>query len=345
MEKTNRNYDILDFTKYVLSIMIVAIHADIFPTMLYPWLRLAIPLFFIISSFLLYDKVNHSAREERGIIIRKYIIRQLKLYLFWFVVLLPVTIEVRSGWFNLGMLEGVKNMVKNILFSSTFVASWYITATILATLIVNKMSEKIDDKVLLLGYFFVYFICCLVSSYSGFFENMTIIKEIYRIYESIFTSPVFSFPVALLWILIGKIFADYKSMVANKRKVIALLLILSGVLLFIEWKWVYQITGTYKNDCYFFLVPMAILIFYLILPIKIQLKNPKLLRNISTITYPLHASLVLVVRAILNKVFPLNAELINTLTFVTTLGGCYIVCWTILKLENKKYFKLLKYSH
>ena len=68
-----KNYDIFDLTKYTLSIMVIAIHSCLFPMILYPWLRLAIPLFFIISSFLLFIKINFSSKNEKNTIIKKYI--------------------------------------------------------------------------------------------------------------------------------------------------------------------------------------------------------------------------------------------------------------------------------
>lgn len=65
-----KNYDILDLIKFVFSIMIVAIHTELLPNILYPWLRLAVPLFFIISSFLLFSKINKSSKDEKWIIIK-----------------------------------------------------------------------------------------------------------------------------------------------------------------------------------------------------------------------------------------------------------------------------------
>ena len=54
------NYDILDLAKFIFSLMILAIHTSLFPKILYPWLRIAVPMFFIISSFLLFKKINNS---------------------------------------------------------------------------------------------------------------------------------------------------------------------------------------------------------------------------------------------------------------------------------------------
>lgn len=55
MEKKNDSrYDVL---KLVLSLFVVAIHSDLFPPLLYPWLRVAVPLFFMMSSYFLFDKL------------------------------------------------------------------------------------------------------------------------------------------------------------------------------------------------------------------------------------------------------------------------------------------------
>ena len=65
------NYDILDLTKIVLAFMVVAIHSFLFPEQLYPWLRLAVPLFFIISSFLLFKRMNNRSENEKKEIVKK----------------------------------------------------------------------------------------------------------------------------------------------------------------------------------------------------------------------------------------------------------------------------------
>lgn len=48
----------LDILKCISALAIIAIHTSLFPLVLYPWLRLAIPLFFVTSSFLLFTKIN-----------------------------------------------------------------------------------------------------------------------------------------------------------------------------------------------------------------------------------------------------------------------------------------------
>ena len=48
LSKTDAKYD---WIKLILSLCILAIHAKVYPMVLFPWLRLAVPLFFIISYY------------------------------------------------------------------------------------------------------------------------------------------------------------------------------------------------------------------------------------------------------------------------------------------------------
>jgi len=343
-EKTNeynisKNYDIFDLTRFILSIMIIAIHTQLFPKLLYPWLRIAVPIFFIISSYLLCNKLNYSLPKEKTKIIKKYIKHLLRLYFIWFIILLPVTIIIRQSWFNNGFTQGILNTISNTLFSSTFKGSWYITATIIATPIVIRFSKGKNDNLLKFIFIIIYVICCAISSYSFLFKNCQTIKQIYNYYILFFTSPIYSFPVALIWIYIGKMFADNKSkLVKLKKESYVLIVIISVILLFNEWLIVLLITNKCDNDCYLFLVPLSFSIFALIKNKNIKLKNPKLLRKISSISYPLHASVAIIVNILL-VVFVNNAELVGLLNFIITSIIVYIVCFIVIKFE-----KLLKYK-
>ena len=51
-----KNYDVFDAVKFTLSILIVLLHSGTVPEILLPVVRTAVPLFFIISSYLLFSK-------------------------------------------------------------------------------------------------------------------------------------------------------------------------------------------------------------------------------------------------------------------------------------------------
>lgn len=345
IEQKSNNYDILDLVKFILSLMVVAIHTKLFPKYLYPWLRIAVPMFFIISSYLLNMKIINSPKEEKWIIIRKYIKRLVLYYLFWFIVLIPFTVDRRTEWFNYGIKNGIILFIRCLLFTSTFVASWYISATIIGTLIVYKLSEKINDIALCIIYMIIFGICCIISSYSYLYQNIEIIKKIINSFTQFIASPIFSFPVALIYIHIGKLFAENKMKIFKyKNKVYLFFSVLFAILLYIEWRYSIKQNKVFNKDCYFVLLPFCFSLFSLIKGITIKLKNPKLLRKVSNITYPLHGSIAFFIQDNMPEWIK-KQSLKGIFNFIVTLFIVYLICFIIIKLERKKCFKFLKYSH
>ena len=61
-----KNNDTFDILKYILSFMIIAIHTGGgYARALYPWLRIAVPLFFMISAYLLFSKYVKQSFENK----------------------------------------------------------------------------------------------------------------------------------------------------------------------------------------------------------------------------------------------------------------------------------------
>ena len=279
--------------------------------------------------------MNNSSKDEHKFIVKKFVLRQLKLYLFWFILLLPATLYLRREWFSSGILIGIYNFIKYLLFSSTFPASWFFSALIWGTLIVYLLSQKINYKFLFVAFLIInYATYLLVKNYNSLIE-INFLKNIFNLYLISFPSPEFGFPISLIWILIGKMFADETikhEIVYTKSKVLYMI----AFVLF------YYIT---KMDILFFFSPLLLIfVFQFTLKANISLKNAKILREISTITYPLHASVAPIFLRIC-KVITTNNILVGIISFFTTLLFCYIVCFIILKLEKKPQFKILKYSH
>ena len=330
-----KNYDIFDLTKIVLCIMVIAIHTQLFPKILYPWLRLAVPIFFLISSYLLYSKVNQSAKELKKQIICRYIVRLMKLYVFWFVVLLPITLYVRKDWFINGIVSGILLMIIKFFTGSTFIASWYISASIFGTLIVDFITNRIHNyKLLLVLFVVIYFGCCFTSSYIFLFKNINI-NSLFKIFQ-----PHTSFFVGLIYIFLGKLMSDNKIKINKKINIIAI--IFFAILLYIEWFLLFKISGIYNNDCYFMLLPLAFLIFNYIKNITICIDNSKIFRQFSNFSYPLHASFARLLNPVLAAFISHNI-ISSFLSFIITVLVCVMLFWMVKKLECK--FKLLKYSY
>lgn len=103
----SQRYQSLDLLKFIMATMIVAMHTGACPAIVNPWFRIAVPLFFIVSSFFFFKKVNATDESERTEVLKHYLGRVIKLYFFWMVIQFPVNIVL--SWNSL-MVDGIARM-------------------------------------------------------------------------------------------------------------------------------------------------------------------------------------------------------------------------------------------
>lgn len=339
-----KNNDLLDLVKLILSFMIVAVHTKLFDPYLYPWLRLAVPLFFVISSYLFFSKINLCQNSsEKLTALKHFVLRNLKLYAFWFIVLFPICIFTR-GWFNEGFWNGIIRIGINLVVGSTFVASWFIAALIIGTTIVFFASKKLSNKTLLIIGIVIHILVSFRSSYMFIFTEIDALYDVFiwvLDYEYYMNAPVNSFPAGILWIVCGKIFAD--GGIKIKIKPSAIILGVSCALLFTEWFLIKHYSGEGRNDVYIMLAPCVLALFNILIQLKpINLKHSREMRNISTIVYASHGTFAIV----LNHLFEITVgPMPSIVTFLVTSIVCTGAAILVLMLKKYKYLKWLKYSH
>ena len=338
-----QNNDLLDLLKFILSFVIVAIHTQLFDPYLYPWLRLAVPLFFIVSSYLFFSKINAcTSNNEKLIALKNFVLRNLKLYAFWFVVLFPFNIFLR-GWFDNGFWSGLLNIIQGFFLGSTFVASWFIMALIIGVTVIFFASKKLSNKTLVIIGIVLFVLICLRSSYMFLFKDFPLgILEAVVHYENVMNSPVNSFPAGIFWIICGKMFADgcFKRF---KIKESSIILAASLGLLLTEWLLLKHFSGNFNKDFYLMLAPCSIAIFNILIQLKpINLKYSREMRKFSIIIYASHGTVIPGLKYLF-KLAGWTAP--SIVTYLLTCGICVGAAFLILYLENKKYFTWLKYSH
>lgn len=151
-------YDVLKIT---LAILIVVLHTRPLSNDFQPILRLAVPVFFIMTSFFFFNKVKDFSKEETNAALSKFVRRNLLLYLFWFVVLLPITLY-RHDWFESGVVMGFVRMMRSFFFGSTFAASWFITSSVIAVTLVTFASRMMKSTWLFLLSLLAYLFCSVL---------------------------------------------------------------------------------------------------------------------------------------------------------------------------------------
>ena len=328
--KTNSVYDIL---KIVLSIMVVLIHGKIFPNILYPWLRIAVPLFFVMSSYFLFSKLNkENDSVKRKEIIKLFILRNLKLYLIWFIILLPITLDIKKYFINHGFIKSIVILLRDFIFHSTFQSSWYIIALVEGTVIIYFCSKKISNKVLISLSTIIYLLITLIGTYTFILPY----ESFPSIIRNIILAPPNSFLVSFIWIMIGKLFAEGKINYSHKTNIIVL--IISMIMLYLEWTFIKGKITAVNRDCYIMLIPLTISLFYLIINIKaFYFEQSLFLRKISTIMYVSHKSFIHVYN---NWVMINNKYIVFLLVVITC-----VILTMIISYLSKRWLKFLKYAY
>lgn len=334
--------DIFDVAKLVLALMVLAIHSGVSChivgiDILWPWLRVAVPIFFIMSSYFFFS------RNENVDGVKKFVCRNFKLYGFWFIATLPVTLLAKWRiWFTGDMISSISNFVRNLLFGSTFGASWFIVALVEAVLAVKFLSKYARSWLIFVISIICYCIALFHSSYKFMIVQNSIAMRCMDAVCMIIPCPENSFLVAMIWVSCGRWFA--RSTESLSRKWIFVGVFLSAFALFVEWNIVSKITGEFKFDCYLLLLPICSFLFFMVRDIEIQVRCAPMMRAFSVVLYCCHVSVLHFLPRNPLKYLGSQCE-IPGFRFFMALIGCYVIYVIIRRYEGVERFRWLRYSH
>lgn len=335
VDKGNSSYYGIDIAKMFFCTMVVAVH-----TMgsfgLYPYLRVAVPMFFCISSFLFFQKCDGTNDMKR---LKRFLLRNAKLYVFWFTILLLPTL-ILGGWLQGNVLANTVKFIARIWFGSTFAASWYIPSLMICVSIVCWCSKKVPTWMMFFVTLIIYAFCCVASNYRGFLSEDELLYKLILIYPGTVYN---SFPVGLFWVVLGKCSAD--GSVIQSRKILYVgeaisLFLLAGEYCVID-KWNCMV----DNDCYFMLIPVCFFLIQLICSAKVQMRQEtaRYLRNTSTIIYCVHGTLATALNALF---FTGPSSVIECMVcFAITLVGSFFVATIVLNIEKKTGNELISWAY
>lgn len=338
MNYLSKGGDKYDLLKVTLSILIVLLHTRPLPNFFFPILRTAVPLFFIISSFFFFNKIQNTNWEFTILSLKRFITRNLYLYLFWFVVLFPVTLY-RHSWFEFGFLMGIIRMIRSFLFGSTFAASWFIMALVIAVSIVTYASKYVGNWLLVFCSLIAYIFCSSDANYHYLVENIPYIKSVFSLIHNSIGVPYLSFPVALIWVVIAKLIAEHQFSLSLSKGLP--LLIAALVCLYVERNIIIGRSWVLDDDCYLSLLFFCPLFFIIVSQCEMYLPYASTFRKFSTILYCSHLSILTIIEYALNQLWSLS---INRLCLFIM---CFLVSLilSILLLSLEKKIPILKYAH
>ncbi len=223
----NKYYPVLDLIKCIAAVMVVTLHA--FPSgsttegagidsssltmmlgqsFIHALLRIAVPLFFVISSFLLFKRIEQDP-ENKWRHIGKFCLRILFLYAFWYILGLPLVIEDIVDMGTTGNTDGIIKYVVITLWKGSPHGFWYLVTLVLSVLITGAIKSKKSLIVVTVISSLMYLYGCLNSAYFGLFtlSEDPVSKAFYTIgdFLQLNICPL----QGLLYVVLGKIFASY----------------------------------------------------------------------------------------------------------------------------------------
>lgn len=338
-----REYNSVDILKLVLAVFVMIIHSGIDKTTISPLLRIAVPIFFIASSYFFFAKNKALAgkAERRGALLR-FVKRNLLLYLFWTIVQLPVVMLMRGSFHDL-FPNGILNAVKDVLLGNGFIGSWYIMASVIGVPLVCWASKKIPAGWLVVITLPLYALCCLVTNYRNMFDASSVVAVLDAGYREITGLHFYtSLPVALFWIAMGRFLAERK-MEAKSGVLWAALLVCAG-LLALERFFIVKYDLAAMDDCYFMLAPLCPVIFLLVRRCKKGFRSSVRIREISVIIYVTHGCCERIVGFLLKKL-PIDSWMQDVAKIAISFIVILVLGHVLIYLKERRGARIFKYAY
>lgn len=337
--------DSFDIVKPLLCLLVVIQHINPLPkrfaTLITPFTRIGVPLFFLMSGFLFFRKYDSltSAEAKRSMFI-KYAKRILSMYFFWMLVFFGPTMEKR-WWFHDGILQGIPKFFHSLVFGSTFIASWYLMSTILGLALVLLLGRFLSDRLSMAIGTLLYACTCVFSvhAYLGVLPGIGALNNFWQVVR---INPCNSIPVGFFWMQMSRIMAknvdDYLDWF-RRSGLLPFVCVVLSFLLCIEHRFGRTIAPPTYDDCFFMLIPLAPVLFLGALEMRITSPHAAILRKWSSLTYLTHGSIGFVL-AKLNDHYGIGMH--NYHRFILTLVLCTLILALFERLARSPRFAWLK---
>ncbi|MEE0872495.1 MAG: acyltransferase family protein [Ruminococcus sp.] len=326
-QEKNRDNRFIDLFKLFCSFLIVGIHAEPFADFgMFDYAfgivtRIAVPFFFISSSFFLFRKDFSWKR------IRKYCVRMAILYCVYSVIYLIADLINGTFVLNNFLIE---------FFLSGYKHLWFLHSSIISVLVISLFVYVLKREKLLYiisGGFYV--LGLILFTYYPLFREFALFQAYHKsqIVTVIFErSWVF---YGLPYMAIGYYFSKHK-FIGFKSSIIGL--IISVITLVTEGVVGVYLLHTDSTVLWMSVIPMSIFIFSLVASAKINIRfDTRDIRKLSTMIYCIH------------KLFLPMIELLNLkyhlVVFVVVLLLSILYGLIIVKLSKIKALSFLRYLY
>lgn len=346
-----QKYNSIDIAKIFCALLVVAIHVPpiggfVYENVRYDFVRhcyarVAVPLFFVISGFLLFKKVDIYALSLDPI--KKYLRKIIRLCFIWYIIYTPLLLS--GCWHN-----GRSFVIDSFVYIRNFfligdLHLWYLQALIVSVaLLAFLLYKKYPLKKIALLVTLLYIIGVLGDSWYGlispFKSKIPGFMFAIKCYKILFVNINNAFFEGLFFIFIGLCFAHFPFNISSKKKVLGLLF--SLILLILEYTFVHYKGLTRCSILYFSLVPVVVFVFSIVKDLRLK-DSPmyKMFRNVSALVFYIHIW-IRIFASLFLKYFSIHFLMDY---YLTTVVMSIAVSICIIKLSETKYFVFLKKAY
>lgn len=332
--------------KFILSILVVAIHVQPFSGNLAFYLnnciaRLAVPIFFTLSSYFLFDKLLENNWDKK--IFWKQQKHLAKYYLVWVLLHLPFILSQLLQSTN-SIPEFVWRFIQGIFLKGPYGALWFLPASLLGLTLVYILGKKVSPHICLAVSLPLFLFATLQIEYNAFVKDITWITDINQVLTGFFGWLANGLNVGFFFCSLGLYIAASKNKIHN-RKYDILKAILSVLALLIETTIIRNCNLGVDYWAMFFIIPST----YYIVQIALNLKKTthlqtisfaKHLQNLSLLIYPMHFAVMDLLRILFADVTIYMQN--SSLQFVSVLIFTVSISILILYLGEKKHLRFAK---
>jgi len=362
MENNSRQYAGLDVLKFVCSILVIMIHFfnvsgnDFSDTLNFCvieyFTRVSVPVFFVISSFLIIRKALIKKDDNKGYDIdHKYVLKKcfnyFRLYLIWtFIYLFFIIKSVLHG------RKTVLLIIRDFFFTGSYLHLWYLPSIIVGILIVTFLVKKglSFNSILILAFIF-YIIGLSGHTYYGLtneLRKIEIFQKIYDWYFKIFYTTRNGLFEGFIFCAVGLKIAEKENNILseNSNSHINNLIFFAGfvislIIVIFEANYVRDNRLYRETDFYLFTVLECYFLVRLFININIsESKLTNAFRAMSSIIYFIHMFIGNGLSSVLGLLKIQNSDTIDL--FLPTLVLSVILSFVLYKISNIDRFKVLK---
>ena len=320
------DYRLLDIMKFVMAIVVVAIHShpdffvssEIARELIGIIYTLAVPFFFMASGFLLFRKIDITSTDDTDLRLKTYIYRICKLYIVWTIIYMPLTIY---GFIKDGstLIDSMLIFIRNFFLVGENYMSWplwYLLALIVSVIIIKVLLKLKFTKIGIL----LFGVClAIIGVLLDYCKEHNILPSLVDVYFALFSKTRNGFFVGLLYVSLGM----WCSKLKNMQLITIAALLIIGV-----------IGCAYKLPLANTLIVLGLFILTVVTKINITPLLSYKFRLISTIVYLIHMIFISVLQICFNVRFGL-------FLFASAYALSLIASIVLIRFKETKLFKML----